>query len=503
MMNRCTRRVMCSALTLLAAAAISACGGGTDDVVDVSANAAHEDALSLRSTAVQSTDNWAKIASEGGSFAVAASQRVRYGKDTKWVEKTISGAGQCTNAFFGIDPAYGVTKQCDLQTAGLTSPRVAKPEPAPPKAPPPPPEPVFVAPLVITKGGTYSANWESVDPKVAAVTVNTTEQVVIENCRLRGKGHLVSSLQSGSNITVRNCIGQGINPNVVNTRTGRFVNLYRPGTLVVERNTMLGTAGIYADGAGASAKGITVRYNRVQNIEGRLSDGNGGYLSDFFNATFVQLNGVRATKNIEVAWNQVINEIGKSRVEDNINIYLSSGTADSPMQIHDNYIQGAYPSDPSLKFSGGGIIIDGESSDLQTASGFVRIHGNQIVSTTNYGIAIAAGHDIDMRNNRAIFSGVLADGRRLAAANVGAYVWNLYGAKGTFFNNAVTANTIGWMNASGQLSNSWFPNCPGSACQGNAYMTGSVTVEMEAAEYTRWQQKLAAAGLKVGSSLEP
>ena len=70
MMNRCTRRVMCPALTLLAAAAISACGGGTDDVVDVSANAAHEDALSMRATAVQSTDNWAKIASEGGSFSV-------------------------------------------------------------------------------------------------------------------------------------------------------------------------------------------------------------------------------------------------------------------------------------------------------------------------------------------------------------------------------------------------------------------------------------------------
>ncbi|MBE2245314.1 MAG: hypothetical protein IAE86_21380, partial [Burkholderiaceae bacterium] len=404
----------------------------------------------------------------------------------------------------GIDPAYGVTKQCDLQTAGLTSPRVAKPEPAPPKAPPPPPEPVFVAPLVISKGGTYSANWESQDPKVAAVTVSTTEPVVIENCRLRGKGHLVLALRDNTNITVRNCIGEGLNPNVVNTRTGRFVSVYKPGTLVVERNTMLGTGGIYADGAGATAKGITVRYNRAQNIEGRLSDGKGGYLSDFVRMQFVQFNNVRATKNVEVAWNQVINEIGKSRVEDNINIYLSSGTADSPMQIHDNYIQGAYPADPATpKFSGGGIIIDGGTSNLQQAAGFVRIHGNQVVSTTNYGIAIAAGHDIDVRDNRVVSSGKLSDGRKLAAANVGSYVSNGYGYPGTFFNNGVTANTIGWINASGNLNNSWFPDCPGNACQGNAYMTGSVTVEMEAAEYTSWQQKLAAAGLKVGSSLEP
>ena len=80
---------------------------------------------------------------------------------------------------------------------------------------------------------------------------------------------------------------------------------------------------------------------------------------------------------------------------------------------------------------------------------------------------------------------------------------NYYRAPGTFFNNVVTANTIGWMNAAGKLNNTWFPDCPGTNCQGNSLLGATVTPAMEAAEFTSWQQKLAAAGAKVGSSLEP
>lgn len=219
---------------------------------------------------------------------------------------------------------------------------------------------------------------------------------------------------------------------------------------------------------------------------------------------FLQLNNVRATKNVEVAWNQVINAPDESRVEDNINIYLSSGTADSPILIHDNYIHGAYPADPvAPKFSGGGIIIDGGTADLQAAAGFVQIHGNQVVSTTNYGIAIAAGHDIDIRDNRIVSSGMLEDGRWLGAANVGSYVANFYGVANTFFDNVVTTNTIGWINAKGQFNNVWFPDCPGADCQGNSYLQGAVTIDTEKAEFVSWQQKLVTANVQVGSSLEP
>jgi len=61
---------------------------------------------------------WTFAAWENQSFTVNGSQRVRYGADTRWIEKTVSATVPCTNAFFGADPAFGVGKQCELATGG-------------------------------------------------------------------------------------------------------------------------------------------------------------------------------------------------------------------------------------------------------------------------------------------------------------------------------------------------------------------------------------------------
>lgn len=47
---------------------------------------------------------WTRIAAEGGSFTVGANATVRYGAGSSHVQRVMSGAGQCTNAFFGRDP---------------------------------------------------------------------------------------------------------------------------------------------------------------------------------------------------------------------------------------------------------------------------------------------------------------------------------------------------------------------------------------------------------------
>lgn len=80
-----------------------------------------------------------KIAVEGASFAVAAGTVVRYGVDSRWITKTISGAGQCTNAFFGSDPAPFVVKAC-FAAAAVVPPVVVEPPPVvvPPVVVPPP-----------------------------------------------------------------------------------------------------------------------------------------------------------------------------------------------------------------------------------------------------------------------------------------------------------------------------------------------------------------------------
>ena len=62
-----------------------------------------------------------KLADEGGSFTVAANSTVRYGANTTFVDKVISGASTCTNDVFG-DPLPGVGKACFLVAAAAPAP---------------------------------------------------------------------------------------------------------------------------------------------------------------------------------------------------------------------------------------------------------------------------------------------------------------------------------------------------------------------------------------------
>jgi hypothetical protein len=82
------------------------------------------------------------LAPEGGSFTVQMATLVRYGADSRWIEKTVTGTVPCTNASFGSDPAPNVVKAC---YAG------AAPAPAPPPPPPAPPAGALAA-----EGGTFT-----------------------------------------------------------------------------------------------------------------------------------------------------------------------------------------------------------------------------------------------------------------------------------------------------------------------------------------------------------
>ena len=77
----------------------------------------------------------AKLVDEGGSFTVSGTQTVRYGVGTTFVEKSVTAMGDCTNAFFGSDPAVGTGKACYLFTptpaAGAPAPAMAASAPPP------------------------------------------------------------------------------------------------------------------------------------------------------------------------------------------------------------------------------------------------------------------------------------------------------------------------------------------------------------------------------------
>jgi Right handed beta helix region len=57
---------------------------------------------------------WNRIASEGASFTVPPGSIVRYGAGGSMVEREVSGDGECSNGFFGQDPARERRKVCEV-----------------------------------------------------------------------------------------------------------------------------------------------------------------------------------------------------------------------------------------------------------------------------------------------------------------------------------------------------------------------------------------------------
>jgi hypothetical protein len=387
-------------------------------------------------------------------------------------------------------------------------------------------------PIVIRHGGTYRGRWHSSDPGTPAVTIRTAEPVIIEHSKISGRSHLIATAVAHAKITVRHCVGRGENPGVRGRCPGRFLSAEYFDNVVLENNHLEGTSGVYLlnyRGDFTTAQTVRIVANRARNIDGRKSDGQGGFLdfnkrvprdggaseSGFQIVQFLQLDKVHDVPGMEVAWNEVINEPGKSRVEDNINIYLSGGTAASPLQIHDNFIQGAYTIQPwqgdtadarwkyDWGYSGGGILLgDGPAASASSASGFVRAVDNQVVATTNHGIAIAAGHDIEFSRNRIVSSGRLPDGRTIKAQNVGAYIWDLYGNRGsgTFARNRGSGNLIGWVK--GQDRNDWWMPDAASWTE-NQRSPDPVDQNAEAAERALWKRKLEAAKVAAGPGPAP
>ncbi|NEM99181.1 PA14 domain-containing protein [Pontibacter burrus] len=355
----------------------------------------------------------------------------------------------------------------------------------------------YSGPLVITKGGTYKGNWESRDTEVPAIEVRTSEPVIIEYSNIRGAGYLIKSWGYNCNITVRHSNGYGITPGPYRdyVKSRRFLTVDNFKNVVVEHNYMEHTAGIEIatnyTGNGTTNETIKIRYNKVKNIDGRVHNGQHSLTN------FVGLNFKGAIRHAEIAWNQVINEPNNSLVEDNINIYNTKGTSDSPIKIHNNYIQGAYPIPANgSNYSGGGIITDGDG-DISIAPAYVEAYENHLVGLGNYSMGMAGGNNLRYHRNRAINAATFADGSKYNMYTSG-YWSNDYYKKNTTFNNSVDNNVMGivawdWPNNRNDISVQEY-----ASFSNNTALPNPITRQTEADEFTRWNQKLQSNGIVLG-----
>lgn len=333
----------------------------------------------------------------------------------------------------------------------------------------------------------------------AAIYVTTTQPVIIQNSLLAGQQHCVRSLVTGTQITVRNCVGVVRDTMQAGQCAGRFLSLWEPGTVVCENNTMIG-GGVLVSGAGINTTtALSIRYNRARNILGSFSDGVGGYVLERANIPnlywtarqFCQITGTVLPNGGEVAWNEIENEMFFSRPEDSINLSNAIAAAGAWLRIHDNYIRGGSCTRPAdVTYSGGGIVTENSTR-------YVAINDNQVVGYNNIGGGIAGGSDIEVKRNRWV-SASKVQGRDMLSRN---RAWADTSAGST--NIVYEDNGYAWVGAGGANQGIYIGTPGRSGCSetGTFVIAASPTEVTETAERAYWLAKVAAAGVRIGSTL--
>jgi hypothetical protein len=142
------------------------------------------------------------------------------------------------------------------------------------------------------------------------------------------------------------------------------------------------------------------------------------------------------------------------------------------------------------------MLSDGTTNSAATDPGYVHAYNNIVSETSNYGIAINAGHDDLITNNIVIATGTLPNGTKIAAQNVGIYIWN--GAGDPYFNNNQSyGNTIDWMGPSGR-NDAWYPDGSGQL-NDDTRLAANMTLAVEASYFASWAQRVALGDYSIGA----
>jgi hypothetical protein len=323
------------------------------------------------------------------------------------------------------------------------------------------------------------------------VSIATTQPVTITGSTINFAVTGIRSGVAGVDVTVTHTKFSGSYPpaGAVDTYAFYADNSKR---VDLEHNSVNRGAGFKLNGwGGGSTNPVTIRYNQFTNMIGLISDGSGGYTGGYWDSHAVQLAGVNNAPNVDVAWNEFDNAPNVSSIEDNISIFASSGTSSSPINVHDNYVNGAYPNPvTNAGYNGGGIMLGDGGGSYQISQ------NNIVIRTTNYGLAESGGSNLIMRNNVGVSACTLSNGAPIPACNVGMYVYP------DLVDNQAYGNTLGWWHPPPQSVRNdwWIPGCTGMCSNSSYGSSGSpITLADESAQTTVWQNKLAANNVTIGA----
>ncbi len=225
-------------------------------------------------------------------------------------------------------------------------------------------------------------------PEAAPAVYNNLKNLMIENLQFTNASGNNLVFNNCRNITIRNCYFSASSLEAISIEKSR--------NITIENNLFANNMnGIYALKA---TGGIVIRNNQFVNIKGPEPRGQ-----------YIQFDSCSGEGNI-IENNKGECWPGESNPEDLISIYKSRGTEASPILIRNNIFRGGGPS------SSGGGIMTGDND-----GGYVIVENNILIDPGQYGIAVAGGNNIIIRNNK-IF------GRLQNFTNVGIYAWAQAGA---------------------------------------------------------------------------
>ena len=253
------------------------------------------------------------------------------------------------------------------------------------------------------QGSSYSGPYTASAP----IVKNGVSNITISGLQISNASGPCITLINCSNITIQNC--------KLGPSTSNAVDLNNCTNITVTNCSMANIAsGLHA----YMGSGIKFIYNDIQNVVGPYPRGQ-----------MAQFDHVSGTGN-RINFNSCDNISGQSNPEDLINIYMSNGTANDPIQACGNWLRGGGPS-----LTGGGMLVGDNGGTYQL------VENNVCVNTGHEGIQIAGGHDITVRNNK-VYS------QQTTVSAIGVVV-----AKEPTAPCTVENNQINWINSQGVQKN--------------------------------------------------
>lgn len=176
-------------------------------------------------------------------------------------------------------------------------------------------------------------------------------RLIIEDAYIRSAGPALGGFRGMA--TLKNVVIEIIPPTGAGQTNPRAIDFQEMRDLKLENVTILSGRGIYCSGRNGqfygnanAGQGVSLKGVRFRNIDGRRSDGQGGYIRSNWGETHTKTserialggeigwdvgNALQCHEmprmNFLMEWCEVLSELGKSRLEDVVNMHGGSGGA--------------------------------------------------------------------------------------------------------------------------------------------------------------------------------